>query len=194
MTEEELIKMAGYDWYHLEDVEDRTLITKKVVDNLRISNRQFYHRVLKGINPECISKEKALQLLQYDKEVYGLLTKELQEDKDILELTTCYPDELPKSLFNNLEGVKYVLNRYNIPGKSWCTFNIEYKYFIMKPDINVQYYYLYPHGGNSRGNYPPMLNVKGLTNEDPCIESKRIAEITSHYWTCFDFEFVQHID
>ena len=178
----------------MEDIEDKSLITKNVIDNIRISNRQFYHRVLKGVNPENISKEKALQLLKYDKEIYGLLTKELQKDKEILNITTCYPDDLPKSLFDNREGVKYVLDRYNVEGKMWCTYGEDVNYLIIKPDINIQNYYLYPFGNNLCGKYPPMIDVKGLSNEDPCIESLNIAEITSHYWPCYTSKFVKHLD
>lgn len=196
MTEQELIKIASYDWHHLEDVEDKALITKKVIDNIRISNRKFYHRVLKGVNPECISKEKALQLLKYDKEMYGLLTKELQEDKEILEVTTCYPDELPESLFNNREGIKYVLDRYNVEGKSWCAYGENVRYLIIKPDINKQIYCLYPYGVQSPSTIGKFLyNVKDVADDNPCMEAERVAnKLCSSYFPCYTSKFVQHLN
>mgnify|MGYP003304479071 CR=1 FL=1 len=71
LTEQELIEIAKREWYKLGEVEDKSLITKNVIDNLRISNRDWYHKVLKGVAPECFSKEKALQLLKFDKERFG---------------------------------------------------------------------------------------------------------------------------
>ena len=64
MTEQELVEIAKREWYKLDEIEDKSLITKNVIDNLRICNRDWYHKVLKGVNPEYFSKEKALQLLK----------------------------------------------------------------------------------------------------------------------------------
>ena len=146
MTEQELIEIAKREWYKLDEVEDKSLITKNVIDNLLISNRDWYHKVLKGVAPECFSKEKALQLLKFDKEIYGLLTKELQEDPDILELTTCNIDKLPQALFDSKVGVNFVLDKYNVEGKSWAVYDINKKGLAIKRDINVRKYIVYCYG------------------------------------------------
>ena len=142
ITNEELIKLAKLHWSEFHNVVDKSLITKEVIDNVTVYNSDAYHLFFEGINPECFSKEKALEILVYDREVYGLLTKELQADKDILEVTTRRLENLPKSLFNNKSGINYILDKYNVKGKSWAVYREDFQCLTIKPDINDNTHYI----------------------------------------------------
>ena len=98
---------------------------------------------MQGVKPEVFSKQKALEFLKYDKELYSLLTKELQEDKDILEMTTCDIDRLPKCIFDNKLAVNYVLDKWNVEGKSWAVCDFERQAIVIKRDINKKKYIAY---------------------------------------------------
>ena len=76
-------------------------------------------------------------MLAYDREVYGLLTKELQEDPDILEATTFNINKLPESLFDNKVGVNYVLDKWNKKGKSWAYGELETKEMVISHKLIV---------------------------------------------------------
>ena len=144
MTEQEIIKLAQQNFFNLNTIP-RELITKNVIDAMEISNSNSYHTVLSGINPDCISREKALQLLQYDKEIYGLLTKELQSDNDILNITTNRIDKLPRSIFNNKIAINFVLDKLNTK-TSWAVYDIESDGLVIKRNICEKKYIVYGNG------------------------------------------------
>ena len=144
MTEQEIIKLAQQNFFNLNTIP-RELITKNVINAMEISNSDSYHTVLSGINPEYISREKALQLLQYDKEMYGLLTKELQSDNDILNITTNRIDKLPRSIFNNKIAINFVLDKLNTE-TSWAVYDIESDGLVIKRNIREKKYIVYGNG------------------------------------------------
>lgn len=144
MTEQEIIKLAQQNFFNLNTIP-RELITKNVIDAMEISNSDSYHTVLSGINPEYISREKALQLLQYDKEMYGLLTKELQSDNDILNITTNCIEKLPRSIFNNKIAINFVLDKLNTE-TSWAVYDIESDGLVIKRNIREKKYIVYGNG------------------------------------------------
>ncbi len=144
VTEQEIIKLAQQNFFNLNTIP-RELITKNVINAMEISNSDSYHTVLSGINPEYISREKALQLLQYDKEMYGLLTKELQSDNDILNITTNRIDKLPRSIFNNKIAINFVLDKLNTE-TSWAVYDIESDGLVIKRNIREKKYIVYGNG------------------------------------------------
>jgi hypothetical protein len=145
--ENELIEIAKGLWFRFRFLTDKSCITKKVIDNLLVENSQRYHSVFAGTNPEHFSKEKALELLVYDPEVYGLLTKQLQADEDILSLTTKRINNLPVAIFNNKIGINYILDKYNIEGQSWAVYDEKKQILIIKRNVDCRKYFVY-HQGN----------------------------------------------
>ena len=146
MTKLELIEIARYDWHKLKTVEDKSLITSDVIDNITIIDSDSYHVALEGVNPSCINKETALKMLQYDKKIYGLLTKQLQEDNDIIEATIADLEKLPESFFENKTALNYLLDKTNANRNSWAVCDIEKKGLVIKRDVNVRKYIVYGYG------------------------------------------------
>ena len=186
MTEEELIEVAKTNPHFLMDV-DKALLTKPIIDNIRIVPANIYGYILNGVDPSIISKEKALEMARYSRDIYKSLPEELKEDKDILEKISYTPHRIPVEFFQNKVATQYFLDKWNEKENSWALIGrtcVDGIYIIVKPDINQQSYFFYPYGHYQSGYNTSFFDLKKLKVKTIEEEAETISHLMSEIFMC----------
>ena len=138
MTEQEVIQIAKNAPWELVSV-DKSLITEKVLDNIPNCGIPILKRVLIGVDPKNIKKEKLLYFLNYDEDVYCVAPENLKNDSDVLNNLMSALDRLPVSLFDNDIGIQYMLDKLNI-GTTWAVYDKSSQYLVISGDKFYVYF------------------------------------------------------
>ena len=163
---------------------------------MRIVAIDGYGDILEGIDPELISKEKALEISKYSPSIYKCLSDKLKCDTDILDNIIYNPYHIPRELFKDKFATQYFLNNWNNNPNSWAVIGtncLEDFFIIVKPDVNKQEYILYPRGVCKTEFSDDFLSPKNPDMYTPEEEAKIVADKLSEVFMCWLSDFSKQV-